>query len=77
MQKFKAGAKINQGYCKSFQPHPINKQWELQDMELLDLLSQADRHMGRLDMYCLRPAPYKNVRDRAPKEQKGLPALRQ
>ena len=51
MQKFKAGTKINQGYYKSFQPHPINRQWELQDMELLDLLSKADRHLGRLDMY--------------------------
>ena len=51
MQKFKAGTKINQGYYKSFQPHLINKQWELQDMELLDLLSKADRHLGRLDMY--------------------------
>jgi Fic family protein len=51
MQKYKAGAKINQGYYQSFQPHPINKQWELQDMELLDLLSKADRHLGRLDMY--------------------------
>ncbi len=51
MQNFKAGTKINQGYYKSFQPHPINKQWELQDMELLDLLSKADRHLGRLDMY--------------------------
>ncbi|WP_300442112.1 Fic family protein [Christiangramia sp.] len=51
MQKFKAGVKINQGYYKSYQPHPINKQWELHDMELLDLLSKADRHLGRLDMY--------------------------
>ena len=51
MQKFNAGTKINQGYYKSFQPHPINKQWELQDMELLNLLSKADRHLGRLDMY--------------------------
>ncbi len=51
MQNFKAGTKINQGYYKSFQPDPINKQWELQDMELLDLLSKADRHLGRLDMY--------------------------
>lgn len=51
MQKYEAGAKTNQGYYQNFQPHPINKQWELQDMELLDLLSKADRHLGRLDMY--------------------------
>jgi Fic family protein len=51
MQNFKSGTKINQGYYRSFQPYPINKQWELQDMELLDLLSKADRHLGRLDMY--------------------------
>lgn len=51
MKNFKAGKYINQGYYKSFQPEFINKQWLLEDMELLALLSKADRQLGRLDMY--------------------------
>lgn len=51
MNNFKAGQFINQGYYKSFQPKLINRQWLLEDMELLQLLSQADRQLGRLDMY--------------------------
>lgn len=51
MQDFKAGKYINQGYYKSFQPEEINKQWLLSDMELIALLSKADRQLGRLDMY--------------------------
>src|SRR6056297_3768919 len=51
MKSFKAGQYRNQGYYKSFQPEPINRKWLLEDMELLQLLSQADRQLGRLDMY--------------------------
>lgn len=51
MQNFKAGTYINQGYYKSFQPNYIHKEWQVQDMQLLNLLSQADRQLGRLDMY--------------------------
>lgn len=51
MKNFEAGKYINQGYYKSFQPNSINKQWLLDDMELIQLLSKADRHLGRLDMY--------------------------
>lgn len=51
MQNFKSGKYINQGFYKSFQPEFINKEWLLGDMELLNLLSKADRHLGRLDMY--------------------------
>ena len=51
MKNFVAGKYINQGYYKSFQPDTINHQWILDDMELINLLSQADRQLGRLDMY--------------------------
>lgn len=51
MESFVAGIYINQGYYKSFQPNPINKDWLLNDMEVIRLLSKADRHLGRLDMY--------------------------
>ena len=51
MKTFKAGNRINQGTYKSFQPNKINQQWGIEDMEVLNLLSQADRQLGRLDMY--------------------------
>jgi Fic family protein len=51
MKNFVSGTQINQGYYKSFQPNPIHKQWQIEDMEVLALLSKADRQLGRLDMY--------------------------
>lgn len=51
MKDFNAGTNINQGYYKSFQPTFINRQWYLEDMEVIRLLSKADRELGRLDMY--------------------------
>ena len=51
MQQFKSGQTINQGYYKCFQPELINRYWEITDMSVLQLLSKADRHLGRLDMY--------------------------
>jgi len=51
MKNFKAGIQINQGYYKSFQPNPINKNWEIGEMQVNQLLSKADRQLGRLDMY--------------------------
>jgi len=34
-----------------FQPNFINREWELENMELQHLLGKADRELGRLDMY--------------------------
>lgn len=51
MQKFNAGKYINQSYYKSFQPDFINKDWTVDKMYVLNLLSKADRNLGRLDMY--------------------------
>ena len=51
MESFVSGLYINQGYYKSFQPNFINKNWLLNNMEVIQLLSKADRHLGRLDMY--------------------------
>lgn len=51
MKDFVAGKYINQGFYKSFQPGLINRQWTLDDMEVIQLLSRADREPGRLDMY--------------------------
>lgn len=51
MNKFEAGKYINQGLYKSFQPNTIHRNWVVDDMIVLNLLSKADRHLGRLDMY--------------------------
>ncbi|MEX0810748.1 MAG: Fic family protein [Chitinophagales bacterium] len=51
MKNFISGTYINQGYYKAFIPEKINRKWELSDMEVIQLLSQADRQLGRLDMY--------------------------
>lgn len=51
MKQFKSGQYISQGFYKSFQPEFINRQLQITNMEILQLLSQADRELGRLDMY--------------------------
>ncbi len=51
MKKFQSGEFIQQGDYKSFQPNPINQLWSLDNMELIQLLGQADRELGRLDMF--------------------------
>lgn len=51
MQNFIAGTYINQGTYKSFQPNPIFRHWLINDMQLINLLTQADRALGKLDMY--------------------------
>lgn len=51
MEKFKSGNYVSQGTFKSFIPEQINRDWRLDDMEIIELLSQADRQLGRLDMY--------------------------
>jgi len=51
MNDFVSGKYINQGYYKSFNPNLINRNWQVNDMSVLQLLSKADRFLGRLDMY--------------------------
>ncbi len=51
MKQFRSGNYQDQGYHKSFQPSMINRNWMLDDMNIIQLLSQADRELGRLDMY--------------------------
>lgn len=51
MLDFSSGSYVNQGYYKSFIPNLINKDWQIIDMSVLQLLSKADRFLGRLDMY--------------------------
>jgi len=51
MKTFQSGRLVQQPQYKSFQPNPINRAWVVSDMALLQLLGQADRELGRLDMY--------------------------
>jgi Fic family protein len=51
MKDFVAGKFVNQVSYKCFEPNSINRKWQLSDMELVQLLSKADRSIGRLDMY--------------------------
>lgn len=51
MKQFISGQYISQGYYRSFQPEYINRQLQVDNMEILQLLSKADRELGRLDMY--------------------------
>jgi Fic family protein len=51
MKLFQAGKFVQQGHYKSFQPNLISRGWALDNMELIQLLGQADRELGRLDMY--------------------------
>jgi Fic family protein len=51
MRKFVSGKRVSQGTFKGFFPEEINRKWLLDDIEVINLLGQADRHLGRLDMY--------------------------
>lgn len=51
MRNFTAGKYINQRSYKAFIPEFINRDWVFEDVALLNLLSKADRELGRLDMF--------------------------
>src|SRR5580704_15232620 len=51
MKRFHAGRLVQQRQYKSFQPSRIHRAWDLDNMELVQLLGQADRELGRLDMH--------------------------
>lgn len=51
MKTFHAGDYVSQGWYNSFHPNPINRNWVIDDMEIINLLSKADRVVGRLDMF--------------------------
>ena len=51
MEKFSPGLYVSQNTYKSFQPNTINRQWQIVNPEIISLLSQADRQLGRLDMF--------------------------
>lgn len=51
MKNFTSGHVVEQGYYKAFIPELIDRHWQIDDMEVIQMLSLADRQLGRLDMY--------------------------
>ena len=51
MKQFQSGRYVEHGGYKSFKPGLIHRQWAMDDMTLIQLLGQADRDLGKLDMY--------------------------
>ncbi|MEP7268142.1 MAG: Fic family protein [Saprospiraceae bacterium] len=51
MKDFLSGNYQMQGSFKSFEPSLINRHWVLDDMEIISLLSKADKEIGRLDSF--------------------------
>jgi len=51
MKSFQSGRYEQQAHYKSFKPSPIHRAWTVEDMALLKLLGEADRELGKLDMY--------------------------
>jgi Fic family protein len=51
MKNFKSGIYINQGTYKCFHPTTLRRNWAIDNMQVISLLSKADRYIGRLDMY--------------------------
>ena len=51
MKNFKSGTIVNQDHYKAFIPNFIHCDWQLDDMNVIKLLSTADRLLGKLDMY--------------------------
>lgn len=51
MKHFQSGHYIDHGCYKSFSPGFINRAWQVDDMELIVLLGEASRRLGRLEAY--------------------------
>jgi Fic family protein len=51
MKNFISGVNISRGTYKNFQPNLLCREWVIDNMQVLSLLSKADRFLGRLDMY--------------------------
>lgn len=51
MKDFVAGHWVARGGYRTFEPERIARPWQVTDMGVQNLLSKADRDLGRLDMY--------------------------
>lgn len=51
LSEFKAGKFVQRYQYKSFEPNFINHDWEIDDSEIIFLLSEANRVIGQLEAY--------------------------
>jgi len=51
MKQFQSGRLVDQGTYRSFSPTPLDRPWHIDDMGLIQLLGEAERELGRLDMF--------------------------
>ncbi|WP_295444346.1 Fic family protein [uncultured Thiodictyon sp.] len=51
MNKFQSGRLVDQRTYRSFSPTPLDRPWQIDDMGLIQLLGEAERELGRLDMF--------------------------
>ncbi len=51
LDDYKAGFNQQQYQYQSFSPEPINHAWEISDIEIQSLLSEADRALGELNAF--------------------------
>ena len=51
MRQFQSGRLVDQGTYRSFSPSPLDRPWQIDDMGLIQLLGEAERELGRLDMF--------------------------
>lgn len=51
MKNIETGAFVCQGCYMSFRPTELRQLWTVDNADVMLLLSEADRHVGRLDMY--------------------------
>lgn len=53
MKDFVAGRWVTRGSYRTFEPERIARPWQVTDVGVQHLLSNADRELGRLDMYSM------------------------
>lgn len=51
MRNYVSGKFVSQGYYSCFVPETIDHDWALDDIETINLLGQAERAIGKLDMF--------------------------
>ncbi len=51
ISSFSSGIWVNQFEYKSFRPNLINREWEVDNIELQTLLSDANRFLGELNAF--------------------------
>lgn len=51
MKNFRAGEYVQHEFHKSFKPNLLPRKWQIDDIEMIGLLSEASRLVGKLDMY--------------------------